>query len=101
MIYADIFGDSIELTDERWLHIIKEHPEVNQYKGRIQDVLATPDYVKKSSRDAEVLLYYKFYKDIFKGKYMLIAVKKGLHSFVLTCYITDMIKKGATIWEKK
>ena len=26
MIYTDIFGDLIELTDERWFHIAKEHP---------------------------------------------------------------------------
>jgi hypothetical protein len=101
MIYTDIFGDSIELTDERWLHIIKEHPEVRWHKEKIQEVLATPDYVKRSSRDADVLLYYKFYSDIFKGKYMLIAAKKGLRSFILTCYITDMIKKGVTLWERK
>jgi hypothetical protein len=101
MIYTDIFGDSIELTDERWLHIIKEHPEVSQYKGRIQEVLTIPDYVKKSSRDLDVLLYYKFYGDIFNGKYMLAVAKKGFRSFILTCYITDMIKKGVTIWEKK
>jgi hypothetical protein len=60
MIYTDVFGDSIESTNERWFHITKEHPEVKRHKERIQDVLATPDYVKKSSRDAEVLLYYNF-----------------------------------------
>ena len=101
MIYTDISGDSIELTDKRWLHIIKEHPEVSQYKERIQEVLATPDYIKKSSRNDDVLLYYKFYTDIFNGKYMLTVSKKGFRSFILTCYITDMIKKGVTIWEKK
>ena len=101
MIYTDIYGDLIELTDERWLHIAKEHPEVKQYKNIIQEVLASPDYIKKSSRDAEVLLYYKFYDDIYMGKYMLIAAKKGLRSFILTCYITDTIKKGVTLWEKK
>ncbi|MEW6067302.1 MAG: hypothetical protein AB1610_03280 [Nitrospirota bacterium] len=101
MIYTDIFGNSIELTDERWVHIVKEHPEIKQYKDKIQMVLGSPDYVKKSSRDADVLLYYKFYSDIFAGKYVLIAVKKGLRSFILTCYITDTIKKGATLWERK
>ena len=101
MIYTDIFEDLIELTDERWVHIVKEHPEIKQYKDRIREVLASPDYVKKSSRDAEVLLYYKFYNDIFAGKYVLIAIKKGLRSFILTCYITDTIKKGATLWERK
>ena len=71
MTYIDVFGGLIELTDERWLHIIKEHPEAARYKEKIQEVLANPDYVKKSSRDAEVLLYYRFYDDISKGKYIL------------------------------
>jgi hypothetical protein len=101
MLYIDLFGDSIELTEERWQHIIKEHPEAGRYRERIQEVLKTPDYVKIGSRDPEVLLYYKFYKDILMGKYMLIVAKKGMRSFILTCYITDMIKKGVTLWEKK
>ncbi len=101
MIITDIFNNAIELTDERWSHIIREHPEVEPYKEKIQEVLLSPDYVKKSKRDAEVLLYYKFYGDIFNGKYLLVAAKKGLRSFVLTCYITDIIKKGETLWEKK
>lgn len=101
MTYIDVFGGLIELTDERWLHIIKEHPEVARCKEKIQEVLANPDYVKKSSRDAEVLLYYRFYDDISNGKYMLVVAKKGFRSFILTCYITDMIKKGVTLWEKK
>ncbi|MBI3813824.1 MAG: hypothetical protein HY279_05070 [Nitrospinae bacterium] len=101
MIYIDVFGSSVELTDERWLHIMKEHPEVARHKEKIQEVLANPDYAKKSSRDAEVLLYYRFYDDISNGKYMLVVAKKGFRSFILTCYITDTIKKGVTSWEKK
>jgi hypothetical protein len=101
MIYRDIFGNSIELTDERWLHIVKEHPEVKQYRDKIQETLAFPEYVKISSRDTDVLLYYKFYKDILMGKYMIVVAKKGARSFILSCYITDAIKKGATLWEKK
>ena len=101
MTYTDIFGDTIELTDERWFHIVKEHPEVGQYKDRIQEVLVSPEYVKMSNRDSEVLLYYKFYKDIFRGKYMIAAAKKQSRSFILSCYITDVLKKGETLWEKK
>jgi hypothetical protein len=101
MIYKDIFDNQIELTDERWGHIVKEHPEIRTYRDRIQKVLEEPEYVKMSNRDTDVLLYYKFYGDIFPGKHMIVAVKKGIRSFILSCYITDTIKKGATIWEKK
>lgn len=101
MLYLDLFGNSIELTEERWFHIIKEHPEVKNHKDNIREVLSDPDYIKKSSRDEKLILYYKWYGDIFSGKYFLAVVKKGLRSFVLTCYITDMVKKGETLWEKK
>jgi len=101
MLITDIFKETIELTDERWVHIKREHPEVEPYKKRIEETLSLPDYVKKSKRDAEVLLYYKFYDDIFDGKYLLVAAKKGLRSFIVTCYITDIIKKGETLWERK
>jgi hypothetical protein len=89
------------LTDERWLHIVTEHPEVRRYKDRIQEVLASPEYVKMSKRDSDVLLYYKFYNDIFKGKYIIAVVKRQSRSFILSCYIRDVIKKGVTVWEKK
>lgn len=58
MFITDIFKDAIELTDERWKHIIGEHPEIEPYKKRIKEVLSAPDYVKKSKRDTKVLLYY-------------------------------------------
>ena len=101
MIFTDLFGDNIELTDERWLHIVREHPETGQYKDRIKEVLLIPDYVKRSRRDDKVLLYYKWFDDILSGKYCLLVAKKGLRSFILTCYITDSIKKGGTVWEKR
>jgi hypothetical protein len=101
MRYRDYRGDSIELTGERWRHITMQHPEIAAYKQRIAEVLESPDYVKQSARDSDVFLYYRFYKELFQGKYFLLAVKKGVRSFVLTCYITDTVKKGATIWEKK
>jgi hypothetical protein len=101
MKFSDIFKNTIELTDERWVHITKEHPEVSDYKDRIHEILGSPDYVKKSSRDGDVRLFYKWYQDIFGGKFFLAVVKSGLRSFILTCYITDMIKKGVAVWEKK
>lgn len=97
MFITDVFKEAIELTDERWKHIIIEHPEIEPYRDRIKEVLSSPDYVQKSKRDENVLLYYKFYDDIFDGKYLIVIAMKGLRSFILTCYITDIIKKGETL----
>lgn len=101
-IYRDYSGKEIELPEERWNHITKEHPEIKSLINKVGDVLANPDHVKLSKRDKEVFLYYRFYPDIQAGKYLLIVVKKGRErSFVLTGYITNAIRKGDTLWERK
>lgn len=95
--FKDKFGSIIKLTDKHWSHIIKEHPEVGAYKSRLSDVLTKPDLVKRSKRDKDTFLYYRYYKDIYKGKYLLVVARDGL---LLTCYITDRIKEGDIIWKK-
>ena len=84
MLYRDHFGDVVELTDERWNHIVKEHPEMHPYLERIPGVLSDPDYVKRSRRDDVVWLYYRRYTDLFEGKFLLVVVKKGARPFILT-----------------
>ena len=63
--YKDFFGDEVNLPNERWDHIIKEHPAVALHKDKIGEVLNDPAHVKRSSRDSDVLLYYRYYSEIF------------------------------------
>lgn len=49
--FLDKFGNSIKLTDKRWEHITKQHPEAKPFKSKISEVLKKPDLVKKSARD--------------------------------------------------
>lgn len=98
--FEDKFKNIIKLTDNHWNHIIKEHPEIEPYKNRLTDVLSKPDLVKRSKRDEDTFLYYRYYKDIYKGKYLLIVAKTKDKPILLTCYITDRIKEGAVVWKK-
>lgn len=96
----DHSGNQIELTRERWQHIITEHPEVSGLMDKLPEILCDPDLVKCSKRDKDVLLYYRYYPDIFGGKYLLAVVKIHKRSFLLTCYVTDKMKKGGVIWQR-
>jgi len=96
----DYCGNQVELTHERWQHIISEHPEVRGFKNRLLEILGAPDLVKRSKRDKDVLLYYHWYPDIFGGKYLLVVVKIQRRPFLLTCYATDKIKEGDVIWQR-
>lgn len=100
MKIIDYCGNQIELTDERWKHIVTEHPEVRGIKDRLLEILSKPDLVKRSKRDKDVLLYYRYYPHIFDGKYLLVVVKIKKHPFLLTYYVTDRIKEGEVIWQR-
>ena len=100
MWIGDRFGRKIELTQERWQHIVKEHPELEELKDVIGEVLSNPDYVKRSKRDENVELFYKVETNLYGGKFLLVVIKVNARCFVLTAYITDTIKKGETIYDK-
>ena len=97
--FEDKFDNIIKLSDKQWIHIIKEHPEVQPYKNRLSDVLSRPHLVKRSKRDKDTFLYYRYYKDIYKGKYLLV-IERTRDRLLLTCYITDRVKEGDLIWKK-
>ena len=98
--FEDRFKNLMKLTAKHWNHIIKEHPEIVPYKNRLPDVLGEPDLVKRSKRNKDTFLYYRYYKDIYKGKYLLVVAKTKDMPILLTCYITDRIKEGDTIWKR-
>ena len=64
------------------------------YFERIDDVLKNPDLIKESVYDKEVLLYYKFYDDVFGGKYLVVVVKYNEKNTIRTVYITSKKRKN-------
>jgi hypothetical protein len=98
--FRTIFGEKAHLTDREWDHIVHRHPEIKKYGRRIHEILALPDLVKISKRDPDVHLYYRFYNDIFNGKYLLVVVNHSRRK-VVTMFITDKIKVGEVLWQKK
>ena len=93
----------IRLTEENLKHIVFEHPEILFLsKNDFEDTLTDPDVVRRSIRDINFWLYYKFRKERpFALKYLTIGVKiLNGNGFVVTAYPTDRIKVGDEIWRK-
>ncbi|HBR22673.1 MAG TPA: hypothetical protein DD713_08975 [Nitrospiraceae bacterium] len=75
---------------------------MSEQKEKIRETLLTPDRIKKSKHDSEVLLYYRLYeKTPVTKKYLMVAVKveNGV-GFILTSFFTDKIKAGETEWKR-
>ena len=100
-VLKDVFGNLIELTEERWQHIVTQHPEIAPYQQEIAQRLVQSTLVKESKRDELVWLYDRYFDTIFDGKYILVVVKVNERKFILTAFITDYIRQGETVWPKK
>ena len=101
-ILKDYRGSKIRLTEERKAHIL-EHPEMEDMQTGIHDTLLNPQCVVQSASDAGTNLYYRYYaKTAVRGKYLCVVVKIAEDDmFVLTAYLTNKIKRGEILWEKK
>jgi hypothetical protein len=63
----------------------------------VKQALASPDEIRRSSRDANVLLFY------LAGNHrwvVAVAWRVDNEGFLITAYQTDAIKEGETIWHK-
>ena len=69
-VIQSVLKTKVHLTKEWWEHIINEHPVVKPYLKKIEETIILPDIIKESKYDKEILLYYKFYENIFKGKFI-------------------------------
>lgn len=95
--YLNLF---VELTYERKIHIQTYHPDLSKYFGKISEILLTPDEVRQSIYDKEVIIFYKYFSEIKNGKFISVVVKTGIRNFILTSYLTDKIKGGEVLWKK-
>lgn len=99
MEFNDCFNRRIELSDERWNHIIDTHPEIKELIKELEGALIEPELIKRSVYNKNVILFYRHYKHIYEGKYICVVVRLDERSIV-TAYITDRIKIGDVIWKK-
>lgn len=99
--FKDYSGRNIRLTANRLEHILTRLEMAGQ-EEKIRETLLTPDKIKKSNYDPDVLLYYKLYEQTpVTKKYLLVAVKvDNGEGFILTSFFTDKIKAGESLWEK-
>ena len=84
LIYDSSFG-KVELTNERFSHILTFHPEIKNFSKYFKSVLGQPDFIHQSKSDPKVKI---FYKQITGLKYIAVVIKTNSRNFILTAYIT-------------
>jgi len=83
----------IHLSHERWKHICKRHPEVNNLE-MIKECLEKSDKIINYSFDVSVCYYYKYFKHKKSLRNRLCVAVKYLNgeAYVVTAYFNKNIK---------
>ncbi len=91
-VVTDGLGHQIYLTDERWQHIVDEHPEMEGCEDRVLDTMRLGRRFQDSVRP-DVFLYHRDYADLPHGNTTMGVVVRFAtrpdgtrNNFVLTAY---------------
>ena len=90
-------GFSVRVTRARWELITTiKHPVMAGRESSVRLALESPDEVRQSRIDPEVLLFYK----AEEARRWVCAVAKQARdqAFLVTAYPTDAIKEGIRVW---
>lgn len=91
-------GFTVRTSETYWQRLITKHPDIADLEALVQQALATPDEIRRSSRDQGVLLFYVARSE----KRWVVVVVRQLNGdgFLITAYQTDAVKEGESIWHR-
>jgi len=88
----DSLGHEIYLTDERWIHICEEHPEMQDCENQVLETIQRGRRFQDSVRP-DMFLYYRDFADLPAGNNTLVVVVRfgfvtsgAENNFVVTAY---------------
>jgi len=82
-------GVPIRLSEERWNHILRRHPEMGDCRDKVIETVAVPDLIQVG--DSGELLAVRLYDKTTLGrKYVVVAYREtsATEGFILTAYLT-------------
>jgi hypothetical protein len=89
---------TVRTSEEYWQKLIVKHPDIADLEAEVRQALNSPDEIRRSSRDPNLLLFYLTLQE----KRWVVAVARKLNGdgFLITAYQTDAIKEGETLWHR-
>jgi len=95
-VVQDRYGNTIYLTNERWKHIIENHPEVENYSHHLKETIRTGRR-QQEPLDPRKYRYVKYFEDLIDDNNHIVAIamfkievdEKGNtveNNFILTAY---------------
>lgn len=103
MLFVDYKKRKIRLETERWQHIIKNHPEIENAQDFVKDTLSDPDIIQ-SGNNNELLAIKQYRKTPVSHYKYCVVIYKVLKDdgFVITGFFTRRPSfKRKLLWKKQ
>ena len=94
---ADTPGFRVRTSPDYWQKIVTKHPDLAGCLEAVKAALIAPDEIRRSSRDASILLFYRASEHRWV---VAVARHSNGDGYLVTAYQTDAIKEGETLWHK-
>ena len=95
-------GVPVRLTEERWQHVVRRHPDMETQRERVLETLAEPDMIQEG--DFGTLLAARLYPETPLTRKDLVVVHRETSSedgFVLTAYLASQLSaRRDTLWKR-
>lgn len=92
----------VRLTDERWQHIVRRHPEMGDQRERILETVAEPDLIQQG--DFGELLAVRHYPETpLTSKFLIVAYRETdlEDGIILTAYFASRASgRRTTLWKR-
>ncbi len=88
----DRYGNEIELTDERWSHIVEGHPELEEFLHEVLETVRTGRR-RQDPLDPQKYRYMKAFDHLpFDATHLVVIVKLTRNNFIVTAYAVRQSK---------
>lgn len=95
-------GVPVRLTEERWRHIVDQHPEMNDQREKVLETLVGPDMIQEGGFGE--LLAIRVYNETPLGRKNVVVAYREMSSedgFILTSYLTRRpSSRRETLWKR-
>ena len=89
----DRYGNEIDLTDERWSHIVEGHPELEEFLDEVLETVRTGRR-RQDPLDPQKYRYTRAFNYLpFGATHLVVIVKLIRTNFIVTAYTVQRGKR--------
>lgn len=102
VVVRSVHNVPIRLTDERWDHITRRHPEMTDLREKVLETVTDPDLVQEGD-SGELLAVRHYSRTSLTEKYLVVPYREVQETdgFILTAYLTNKSSaRRSVIWKR-